>query len=100
MAPAVRAADDHLRLPRPPGVLRRFGAAHPHAVDVLVVVLALLLGWVQVDRTGFQGPLWEVLGGPWSIAVVIASAALLVRRTRPVIPLLVAAASALLSTVE
>ncbi|GAA4737849.1 hypothetical protein GCM10025783_05420 [Amnibacterium soli] len=100
MAAAARATDDHLRLPRPPGVVRRFGAAHPRAVDVLVVVIALLAGWVQVDRVGLTGPLWEVLGGPWSVAILLTSAALLVRRTRPVLPLVVAGAAVLLSAVD
>ncbi|RIX28580.1 sensor histidine kinase [Amnibacterium setariae] len=95
-----REPDDGLRLPRPPGVLRRFGAAHPRVVDAVVVVVALLVGWVQVDFVGLAGPLWEVLGGPWSIAIAITSAALLLRRTHPLVPLVAVAASVLLGLVD
>lgn len=95
-----RALDDGLRLPRAPGVLRRFGAAHPRAVDAAVVLVALLVGWVQVDFVGLTGPLWEVLGGPWSIVIVVTAAALLVRRTRPLVPLAAAGASVLLCVVD
>ncbi|MFD1719972.1 sensor histidine kinase [Amnibacterium endophyticum] len=100
MTATAREPQDGLRLPRPPGVLRRFGAAHPRVVDAVLVVVALLAGWVQVDRVGLTGPLWQVLGGPWSIAIVLTSAALLVRRTRPLVPLVMAAASVLLCLVD
>ena len=50
-APTPAVAEDRLRLPRPRGLLRG-ASAHPRAVDVLVVAVALLLGWVQTDRVG------------------------------------------------
>ena len=34
--------DSELRLPRPPGVLRRWIAAHPRAVDWIIVATYLL----------------------------------------------------------
>lgn len=39
---AVRE-DDELRLPRPPGIIRRFWARHPVAADVIIAVVCLLL---------------------------------------------------------
>jgi signal transduction histidine kinase len=40
---AVRE-DDELRLPRPPGIIRRFWARHPIAADVIIAVICLFLG--------------------------------------------------------
>lgn len=35
--------EEELRLPRPPGIIRRFWARHPFAADVVIAVLCLLL---------------------------------------------------------
>lgn len=70
---AVRE-DDALRLPRPPGVLRRFWARHPVFADVLIVIVCLLLSLLRMS----DGALIAVLS-------VIACAALLVRRRHPVL---------------
>ena len=87
-------AEDRLRLPRPPGVLRRLLAAHPLAVDVGVVVTALLGGWVQTDDVGLQGPLWGVLGEWWFVVNVVTAGALMLRRRHPVWTLAVVALGA------
>jgi len=60
-------------------------------VDVLVVVAALLFGWVQTDRRGLGGTAWEVVGGWWVVVNVLTALALLLRRRRPVLTLVVAA---------
>ncbi|MBU4465163.1 MAG: ATP-binding protein [Actinobacteria bacterium] len=39
----VTSVEDELRLPRPPGVIRRFWARHPLGTDILIAVLAFLL---------------------------------------------------------
>lgn len=43
LGPGNRPAEDELRLPRPPGVFRRFWARHPLFADILIAVLAFLL---------------------------------------------------------
>lgn len=40
---AVRE-DDELRLPRPPGIIRRFWARHPITADIIIAIVCLLLG--------------------------------------------------------
>jgi len=72
--------------------------AHPVAVDVVVLVVVLLLGWVQTDEVGLTGPLWEVLGGPWLIANVLTAAATLLRRRHGFVALAVVTAAALIMT--
>ncbi len=90
MAPtAPPVGEGQLRLPRPPGVLRGFTTTHPWSVDVVLVALALLVGWVQTDRVGTRGPLWTVLGGWWVVVVVVTTGALLLRRRRPAVTLVV-----------
>lgn len=43
LGPGIRPAEDELRLPRPPGVFRRFWARHPLFADVLIAIFAFLL---------------------------------------------------------
>lgn len=43
LGPGIRPAEDELRLPRPPGVFRRFWARHPLFADILIAIVAFLL---------------------------------------------------------
>ena len=43
LGPGTRPAEDELRLPRPPGVFRRFWARHPLFADILIAIVAFLL---------------------------------------------------------
>lgn len=43
LGPGTRPAEDELRLPRPPGVFRRFWARHPLFADILIAILAFFL---------------------------------------------------------
>lgn len=79
-----------LALPRPPGVLRRFWAAHPRLVDVLVVVVTgvpALIASVAAAPLA-QVPWWAVLG--LVAAAAAASVSLLWRRRWPLLPVAVA----------
>lgn len=79
-----------LALPRPPGVLRRFWAAHPRLVDVLVVVFtglpALIAGIALAPLT--HVPWWVAVG--LVAAAVAAAVSLLWRRRWPLLPVIVA----------
>jgi len=88
----VRLAPDHpaavvggeLRLPKAPGVIRRFWARHPRLADGLIAglyVVPTLLVWVVAASTQAQPPLWLTLAHVATIGA--AGAALLFRRTRP-----------------
>ena len=79
-----------LALPRPPGVLRRFWAAHPRLVDVLVVVVT---GVPALIASVALAPLSQVPW--WAAAALVAAAAaasvsLLWRRRWPLLPVVVA----------
>lgn len=43
LGPGSVPAEDELRLPRPPGVFRRFWARHPLFADILIAIVAFLL---------------------------------------------------------
>lgn len=77
--------EDALRLPREPGVIRRFWSRHPLFADILLAVFALLLA---VPAVAVRAPTPEPLSG-WTIALAIAlevggCAALVWRRRWPV----------------
>jgi signal transduction histidine kinase len=80
--------EEELRLPRPPGIIRRFWARHPIFADVLIAVVCLLLSIAPATVLGPFGP--EPDGGPVAAATVIvvlvlaACAALLRRRQWPI----------------
>ncbi|WP_446723941.1 DUF7134 domain-containing protein, partial [Microbacterium sp. CPCC 204701] len=79
-----------LALPRPPGVLRRFWAAHPRLVDILVVVatgLPALIASVAIGPLA-QVPWWAAAG--LVAAAAGASVSLLWRRRWPLLPVIVA----------
>nr|WP_274635684.1 sensor histidine kinase [Microbacterium bovistercoris] len=98
--PEVRILEDaDLRLPRPPGVIRRFWARHPLFTDILIALACLLLaipGATNARRVdsagaGAEAPWWGI-----SLVIVLlilaTSAALLVRRRVPLLPFALATA--------
>ncbi|WP_311244497.1 histidine kinase [Microbacterium sp. WCS2018Hpa-23] len=80
--------DEALRLPRPPGVLRRFWARHPVVADVLIALVCLLLSLVPAGVITNDLPMPLAIGVAILVpaSVVAACATLLWRRRRPVIP--------------
>ncbi|MCP2636742.1 histidine kinase [Microbacterium sp. HD4P20] len=94
---ALPGTDDGLRLPRPPGVLRRFWARHPRVADVLVVLLALLLSAPAATiRTDFAivptpAQTWFAV-----VLVIVACGTLVLRRAHPLTVFVATMAPALL----
>lgn len=80
----VTAAGGELRLPRPPGVIRRFWARHPRLVDALVAVVYLIpvLGSLVLAAPVGPVPLWVTIA---RVLLVAATAAIMIvwRRSRP-----------------
>lgn len=79
--------DVDLRLPRAPGVIRRFWARHPLFADILIALVALTLSIGPATRAlpPGQGGSATALPSPVVLAAaVIAAAALLLRRRFPV----------------
>lgn len=87
-ASALEATDD-LRLPRVPGVFRRFWDRHPRLADILIMVAFLLVEvplLIAGAVTGQVPPLsWVVQ----VLACVAGASALLVRRRRPLLTIAV-----------
>ena len=77
-APDRDAAAEELRLPRPPGVIRRFWARHPLLADILIalVCLALSVGTNATYTTAPDGAL--VPADPPPLAATIVTLALVV----------------------
>ncbi|WP_404433188.1 histidine kinase [Microbacterium lacus] len=81
----VPPAEDELRLPRPPGVIRRFWSRHPLLADILIAVVALLL---TLPAIFVRGPVPDPVSG-WSVAAgfalsTLGCAALVWRRRWPI----------------
>ncbi len=82
--------EDELRLPRPPGVIRRFWSRHPVAADVALALTCLLLsllpGTFLAPDDGGPGGDRNVIGAPSLVSsititiMVLIACALLVRR--------------------
>ena len=91
---AAVPADEALRLPRPPGVIRRFWARHPLFADILIAAVCLLLALAPAV-TFQEGEAADVPDAVWTWAplplVVTAASVLLVWRRR--LPTLVFVAS-------
>ena len=88
--PGGDAAEEDLRLPRPPGMIRRFWARHPRLADVLLVLLTLVLGlptYLLLNAETPSGPLSATIG--WTLALVT-SIALLWRRRYPLAVFIIA----------
>ena len=80
--------DEGLRLPRPPGVLRRFWARHPVVADVVITILCLLLSLVPAGAITRDLPMPLAIGVAILVpaAVVGTCVTLLWRRRHPLVP--------------
>jgi signal transduction histidine kinase len=84
LVPADRQGEDGLRLPRPPGAIRRFWARHPRATDVVLTLLALLLSAPPVLVRSDIGASPTVLETIIAVVLLVLGAgSLLFRRRRP-----------------
>lgn len=85
--PPRRSDTDGLLLPKPPGLIRRFWLRHTLLADILIALLSFVGGYFEsVDKgLGLGDANWLVSG--WLVVPIIASASLLVRRTRPLLSL-------------
>jgi len=89
------ATEGDLLLPRPPGVIRRFWARHPWVTDSIVAAIYLLLSSIALalqvaplDAPRTAPPAWSIV---LQVLIVLAvSAALVFRRRRPILLLIVA----------
>ncbi|AZH79438.1 MULTISPECIES: sensor histidine kinase [Microbacterium] len=85
--------DEELRLPRAPGVLRRFWARHPVFADVLLALICLLLSLApaaRVNDPAIPEPVSIGLNVLATVIIVASCATLLWRRRVPLLPFLAA----------
>ncbi|WP_425842126.1 sensor histidine kinase [Microbacterium sp. PA5] len=75
--------EDDLRLPRPPGAIRRFWSRHPVLADVLLALLALLLTLTPASTFRESGGSPHPAGLPLVVLTVVACGLLLRRRQWP-----------------
>jgi len=89
---AAPGIDDGLLLPRPPGLFRRYWARHPRFADVIVAVVAFLLSApTAAIRSEYPVPPTVPQTVFAIVLVLVACAALMFRRSRPVLVFAVAA---------
>ncbi|MGO3230351.1 MAG: histidine kinase [Agrococcus casei] len=92
------SAEDDLRLPRAPGVIRAFWARHPRLADVALVIITLLFA----GPTFILGQVFEPPGPAVSalilVLMLITALCLLWRRRHPLIVLAVAASPLVLTS--
>jgi signal transduction histidine kinase len=91
--------DEELRLPRAPGLFRRFWVRHPLLADVLLAVLCLFLSLTPAAPIGdpsFPEPTYIAINIASLVMVVIGCSTLLWRRSAPLGPF---AAAVILGTV-
>ena len=91
---SASSPEGELRLPRPPGLLRRYWARHPLFADILVAIVCLLLSTIPVIATpilpegvGTNAREWRDVLPAVGVIVVLGSAALLLRRRHPLVVL-------------
>lgn len=84
---SASSPDDELRLPRAPGLFRRFWARHPLVADILIALVCLLFSLVpatafrnRTDTVGIAAH-WPATG-PVVVAVIVLGCASLVFRRR------------------
>ncbi|KXC07264.1 sensor histidine kinase [Microbacterium hominis] len=92
-------ASSELRLPRPPGVIRRFWARHRRTADVLIALATAILTFSAPGRTEARdvGVLWESARPFAVVLLAVACVALLWRRRRPMVTFAFATAGAVLA---
>jgi signal transduction histidine kinase len=80
--------DEELRLPRAPGLFRRFWARHPLLADVVIVGISLILSSTTVGITDLpqDDPVGDAPPFLIPALMVAASATLLWRRHHPLVP--------------
>ncbi len=97
LGPGTRPAEDELRLPRPPGVFRRFWARHPVFADILIAIVALLLSVPTLTiRSARDNPPTGGLLAFLIVLAVLGCVVLLWRRRWPLAVLIVTLAPVLL----
>lgn len=80
---AFSSEEEELRLPRPPGIIRRFWARHPVFADVLIAVVCLLLSIAPATVFTTYGTPPDggaVIANIVIVALVVVTCALLLRR--------------------
>jgi len=75
--------EDDLRLPRPPGVVRRFWSRHPVLADLLLALLSLLLTLTPASTFRGAGGAPHPAGIPLVVFTVVACGLLVRRRQWP-----------------
>lgn len=81
--------DEELRLPRAPGLFRRFWARHPVVTDVLITGICLLLSVGSAGIVNAAIPetdVTEALRPLLVVLVILGCASLLMRRRTPIVP--------------
>jgi signal transduction histidine kinase len=84
--------DEELRLPRAPGLFRRFWARHPLVTDILTAGIALLMSSATIGITEMGTPESTGAVPPFLIpaGMVVAAVSLLWRRRHPLVPFVTA----------
>ncbi len=86
-SPAPAIGDGELRLPRPPGAIRRFWAAHPRTVDVLVMLVYVVPAAADLILGSFTNLMGAAPDAPTLMARVVTdvavATALMFRRSHP-----------------
>lgn len=93
----ITASGGAVRLPRPPGAIRRFWTRHPRLVDVLVAAAYLIpsAAVTLIGASAGTAPIWLIVGR-LVIIVLVTTALVLFRRRRPWLLIFVAWIAALL----
>ena len=87
--------DEELRLPRAPGLFRRFWARHPVLADVLLALLCFFLALApagHIAAGSVPEPVYIALNIATMVAIALACCSLLWRRRIPVLPFIVSLA--------
>lgn len=96
---SLDSTSGELRLPRPPGVIRRFWSRHPRVTDVLIALFTALFTFPAPARDDLSGDshLWVALRPAVVVILTLACVAMLWRRRRPLVPFTAAAVGAALA---
>ena len=96
---SLDSSSGELRLPRPPGVIRRFWSRHPRVADVLIALFTALVTFPAPARDDLSGDshLWVALRPAVVVVLTLACVAMLWRRRRPLVPFTAAAVGSALA---